>query len=65
MCDKSSFEQRNDQFVNYMDCVFICSDDNMDMLNDRRDLVHDARESAMSFKSRSRDEPLIRSSYYG
>lgn len=37
----------------------------MDMLNYRRDLVHDTRESAMSMKSRSRDEPSMRSSYYG
>jgi len=40
-------------------------DVNMDMLNYRRDLVHDTRESAMSLKSRSRDEPSMRSSYYG
>ncbi|XP_031638993.1 RNA polymerase II elongation factor ELL2 [Contarinia nasturtii] len=36
-------------------------DDNMDMY--RRDL--DTRESSMSMKSRSRDEPSMRSSFYG
>lgn len=47
------------------------SDDNMDMLNYRRDLVHDSRESAINMNSRSRDmsmemdTSMRSSSYYG